>query len=189
MPLKIVHYNEPVLRTKGAKVSQFDESLVKLAGEMIGTMHAAAGIGLAAQQIGRAIQFCVVDLREADAEFTWELDGTRPPLGVFMPLALANPEVSVAPGTPETLYEEGCLSFPEIRGNVARREGITVNFRDERGIPHVLKCNGLFARCIQHEVDHLNGVLFIERMDAKTRASLEPAVKALARTTLAERSR
>lgn len=189
MPLKIVQYNEPVLRTKGAKISQFDESLVKLSQEMIATMHDAAGIGLAAQQVGMAIQFCVVDLRDTDAEFTWELDGARPPLGVFMPMALVNPEVAVTPGTAETLYEEGCLSFPDIRGNVARRESITVNFRDERGIPHVLKCTGLFARCILHEVDHLNGVLFIERMDAKTRATIEPAVKALARQNQTERTK
>lgn len=181
MPLKIVQYNDPVLRTKGAKISQFDDSLVKLSQEMVATMHEASGIGLAAQQVGLAIQFCVVDLRDADAEFTWEIDGARPPLGVFMPLTLANPEVVITPGVPETLYEEGCLSFPDIRGNVARRESITVNFRDERGIPHVLKCTGLFARCIQHEVDHLNGVLFIDRMDAKTRAVIEPEVKALAR--------
>jgi peptide deformylase len=187
MPLKIVQYNEPVLRTKGAKISQFDESLVKLAQDMIATMHEAPGIGLAAQQIGLSLQFCVVDLRDTDAEFTWELDGAKPPLGVIMPMALANPEVTVTPGTRESLCEEGCLSFPEIRGNVARRESISVNFRDERGIPHVLKCTGLFARCIQHEDDHLNGVLFIERMDTKTRAAIDPAVKALARQNQANR--
>jgi len=189
MPLKIVHYNEPVLRTKGAKVTQFDAALIQLAAEMVETMHEASGIGLAAQQIGRALQLCVVDLRESDADFIWELDGARPPLGVFMPLVLANPEVAVAPGTPVSLYEEGCLSFPEIRGDVARQENITVKFRDEHGVPHLLRCDGLFARCIQHEVDHLNGVLFIERMDARTRAAIDPVIKILARETLAARKK
>jgi peptide deformylase len=185
MALRIVHYNEPVLRTKGAKVKGFDQALATLAREMIVTMHEANGIGLAAQQIGQALQLCVVDLRDSERDFNWELNGSRPPLELFMPLVLVNPAITLTPGVPETLYEEGCLSFPEIRGNVPRREGVTVKFQDERGVPHTLTCDGLFARCIQHEVDHLNGVLFIERMDAKTRASIDPAVKALAKETQA----
>jgi peptide deformylase len=185
MSLRIVHYNEPVLRTPGEKVKTFDAALVQLAQEMVETMHEAHGIGLAAQQIGRALQLCVVDLREADAEFTWELDGARPPLELFMPLVIANPQVTIRPGTPETVYEEGCLSFPDIRGNVTRQDAILVKFKDQHGVPHTLTCDGLFARCIQHEVDHLNGVLFIERMDKKTRASIDDAVKALAKETKA----
>lgn len=183
MALRIVHYNEPVLRAKGEKVTVFDAALGRLVQEMIDTMHDAGGIGLAAQQIGRPLQLCVVDLREADAEFSWELDGARPPLDLFMPLTLANPQIAVASGTAETVYEEGCLSFPKIRGDVTRPDAITVKFQDERGVPHTLSCTGLFSRCIQHEVDHLNGVLFIERMDKKTRAKIEDEVKALAKET------
>jgi peptide deformylase len=183
MALRIVHYNEPVLRTKGEKVTTFDGSLLTLAQEMVETMHEAAGIGLAAQQIGRSLQLCVVDLRESDADFSWELDGARPPMDLFMPMVLANPQIAVTKGTEETVYEEGCLSFPEIRGDVMRPDEITVKFQDERGVPHVLKCDGLFSRCIQHEVDHLNGVLFIERMDKKTRAKIDDDVKALAKET------
>lgn len=185
MALRIVHYNEPVLHAKGEKVSQFNADLAKLAREMIDAMHDAAGIGLAAQQVGRSLQLCVVDLREADADFTWELDGARPPLDLFMPLVIANPVVKVVAGTPETSYEEGCLSFPKIRGDVIRPDAITVTFQDEKGIPHTLACNGLFSRCIQHEVDHLNGVLFIERMDKKVRATIADDVKALAKQTKA----
>lgn len=183
MALRIVHYNEPVLRRKGEKVSAFDSALARLKEEMVETMHQAAGIGLAAQQVGRALQFCVVDLREADADFTWELDGKKLPLDLFMPLALANPQITVTRGTEETLYEEGCLSFPKIRGDVARPDAITVAFHDERGVPHTLRCDGLLSRCIQHETDHLNGVLFIDRMDKKTRGSIDDAVKALAKET------
>lgn len=185
MALRIVHYNEPVLRRKGEKVSVFDSALARLKEEMVETMHQAAGIGLAAQQIGRALQFCVVDLRESDADFTWELDGKKLPLDLFMPLALANPQITVTRGTEETLYEEGCLSFPKIRGDVARPDAITVAFHDERGVPHTLRCDGLLSRCIQHETDHLNGVLFIDRMDKKTRGSIDDAVKALAKETKA----
>ena len=185
MALRIVHYNEPVLRAKGEKVTSFDATLTKLANEMVEAMHAAGGIGLAAQQIGRALQLCVVDLRESDAEFTWELDGARPPLDLFMPMAIANPQIAVVAGTPETVYEEGCLSFPKIRGDVVRPDAITVKFQDERGVPHILKCDGLFSRCIQHEVDHLNGVLFIDRMDKKTRGGIDDAVKTLGKETKA----
>ncbi len=185
MSLRIVHYNEPVLHAKGEKVTAFDPALTRLANEMLEAMHAAGGIGLAAQQIGRAIQLCVVDLRESDADFSWELDGARPPMDLFMPMALANPQITVTPGTERTLYEEGCLSFPKIRGDVERPDEITVKFHDERGVPHVLKCDGLFSRCIQHEVDHLNGILFIERMEKKSRAAVNEAVKTLGKETKA----
>src|SRR3954464_8121372 len=120
MSLRIVHYNESVLHRKGVKIEAFDTALRKLAQEMIETMHEANGIGLAAQQVGRALQLCVVDLREAEDKFAWELDGARPPLELFMPLVIANPEITIAKGTPETIYEEGCLSIPKIRGDVAR---------------------------------------------------------------------
>lgn len=189
MPLRIVHYNEPVLRAKGEKVTVFDAALARLADEMIATMDDAGGIGLAAQQIGRALQFCVVDLRGSDAEFSYEIDGARPPLDLFMPLVIANPQITIQPGSPETTFEEGCLSFPKIRGDVVRPDAITVTFQDERGIPHTLTCDGLLSRCIQHEVDHLNGILFIERMDKKTRAKIDDEVKALAKETRAAKKK
>jgi peptide deformylase len=183
MSLPIVRYNAPILRKKGAPVKAFDADLAALAGKMIATMHDAIGIGLAAQQVGRALQLCVVDVRKAEADFRWELDGARPPLELIMPLVITNPVITVARGTPELAVEEGCLSFPEIRGDVVRPDAITVKFHDERNVPHTLACNGLLARCIQHEADHINGVLFIDRMEKKIRASLNEAVKALAKDT------
>jgi len=186
MSLRIVHFNDPVLRRKGVKIEKFDAALQRFAAEMIETMHAAHGIGLAAQQVGRAIRLCVVDLREAEAKFSWELDGAKPPLDLIMPLTLANPAITFVRGTPETVYEEGCLSFPNIRGDIARPDAITVKFQDEHGTPHTLACDGLFSRCIQHEVDHLDGVLFIDRMEKKVRAGIDDAVKALAKETKAE---
>jgi peptide deformylase len=186
MSLRIVHYDDSILRKKGEKIVSFDPALAKLASEMIAAMHEVGGIGLAAQQVGVARQLCVMDLRQSDDGFDWELDGRRPPRELFMPIVLANPKVTPAPGTPDSIHEEGCLSFPGIRGDVTRPEEITVRYQDEYGVPHVLVCNGLLARCVQHEVDHLQGKLFIDRMEKKARAVIEPDIKALARQTKAE---
>jgi peptide deformylase len=183
MSLPIVHYNDPVLRKKGEKITAFDGALAALAAEMVETMHTAGGIGLAAQQIGRAIQLCVIDLRRADIDFTWELDGAKPPLDLFMPLTLANPAIKIVRGTDDYIVEEGCLSFPEIRGDVVRPDAIVATFQDQHGVPHTLRCDGLLARCIQHEVDHLNGILFIDRMEKKVRAKIDADIKALAKAT------
>jgi peptide deformylase len=148
-------------------------------------MHEAAGIGLAAQQVNVARQLCVVDLREAEEDFDWLLDGAHPPLSLFMPMIIANPVITIAKDTPNEIVEEGCLSFPEIRGDVKRPEEISVKFQDENGVPHTLICNGLLARCILHEADHLAGVLFIDQMTKKTYAKIDEAVKALALATKA----
>jgi peptide deformylase len=182
MLLRIVHYNEPILRKKGDRITAFDAALGRLADDMVAALQAAAGIGLAAQQIGRAIQLCIVDLRKAQAEFQWQLDGKQPPKELIMPLVLVNPRVAAEP-LPIIVSEEGCLSFPEIRGDVARPDRITVEFQDVQSHAHTLTCTGLLSRCIQHEVDHLNGVLFIDRMDKPTLARLDPALKALKKQT------
>lgn len=183
MHLPIVHYNRPVLRQKGAKVEAFDATLATLVQDMIDTMHEERGIGLAAQQVGHAIQLCVVDLRQADKDFDWELDGAHPPLEIFMPFAMVNPLITAVPGTKKTSYEEGCLSFPEIRGDVIRPDEIVAHYQDQFGITHVLRCNGLLSRCIQHENDHLNGTLFIDRMEKAVRLPLERSIKQLAQQT------
>lgn len=185
MPLSIVHYNSPVLRKKGAKVTVFDAALSGLVHDMIETMHLDKGIGLAAQQIGQAIQLCVVDLRESDAEFDWVLDGGHPPKELFMPIAVINPQITPLPEAEQEVYEEGCLSFPKLYGDVIRPDAIEVKFQDQFGISHTLQCNGLLARCIQHESDHLNGTLFIDRMEKKARQKIELDLKELAKRTKA----
>lgn len=182
MVLPIVQYNDPVLRKKGAPVTDFSSDLAQLADDMVETMHEAAGIGLAAQQIGQAVQFCVIDLSQAPREFDWQLDGMNTPLDLIMPMALANPKVEFPAGE-DTVYEEGCLSFPGINGDIVRPDLIRVTFQDVGGTPHTMTCNGLLGRCIQHEVDHLNGVLFIDRMAKKIRQGIETETKELARLT------
>src|SRR4051812_45556733 len=178
MPLDIVHFNNPILRKKGAAVTAYNAALKRLSADMIESMHAAQGIGLAAQQIGQALQVSVIDLRPTESKFDWEYDGIRPPLELFMPLTLVNPEVKAVPDY-ETVYEEGCLSFPKIHGDVVRPDEITVKFHDVAGHAHTLRCNGLLGRCVQHEVDHLNGILFIDRMEKEVLAEIEPELKAL----------
>jgi len=182
MPQTIVHFNSPILRKKGAVITRFDEPLRQLAAAMVETMHGARGIGLAAQQIGEALQLCVVDLRATESDFDWELDGGHTPLDLFMPLVIANPSVTAVP-EPTTVYEEGCLSFPKINGDVVRPDEIIVKFQDGHGTLHTLHCNGLLSRCIQHEADHLNGILFIDRMDKATLELLDPELKALKKLT------
>ena len=182
MPLRIVHFNDPILRQKGRNVTVFDTELANLVQEMVATMHEAEGIGLAAQQIGRALQLCVIDLLPMKRNFTWVLDGVKTPLELIMPMTLVNPAVVALPSEREP-YEEGCLSFPEIRGDVIRPNKIAVRFQDLHGIAHTLECDGIFARCIQHEVDHLNGTLFIDRMEKKVRLGLELAIRDLAQRT------
>jgi peptide deformylase len=188
MSLEIVHYNDPVLRKKGEKITAFDEALASLADKMINTMHEARGIGLAAQQVGRPLQLFVVDLRGTEAEFEWNIDGAKTPLELFMPMVVANPKITVAKKTPTASLEEGCLSFPEIRGDVVRAESLTARFQDAAGLHHTLECTGLLARCVLHEADHVNGILFIDRMEKAARAAVDDAVKALAKSTKAARS-
>lgn len=183
MVLKIVHYNDPLLRRKGEKIGSFDDELGEFAADLIETMRDAGGIGLAAQQVGRPMKLFVADLRESKAKFSWKLDGARPPLELFMPMIVANPEVEPDESAEEQVAEEGCLSFPEIRGEVLRPGRITLRYQDERGLPHVLECDGLLARCVQHETDHVNGVLFIERMTEAARESVDADVRALAKRT------
>ena len=185
MPLSIVHYNSPILRKKGAKVTEFDASLSGVVHDMVEQMHVDKGIGLAAQQVGLAIQLCVLDLRESDADFDWILDGGHPPKELFMPMAMINPEITPLPEAEMEVYEEGCLSFPKLYGDVIRPDAIEAKYQDQFGIGHTLRCNGLLARCIQHETDHLNGTLFIDRMVKKARQKIEPELKELAKRTKA----
>lgn len=188
MVVPIVHYDSPVLRQRGEVVQEFGPELRRFAQDLIDTLAATeTGIGLAAQQIGRAWQVCVLDLREVDSDFDYSLDGGRPPLRLVMPMVLVNPELEFPEGEPSSL-EEGCLSFPELRGPVIRQEHVRVRFRDVSGSAHLLECDGLLGRCVQHEVDHLNGVLFIDRMTKPARAKLDKAVVALAKRTQARRA-
>lgn len=177
--LAIVNYPDPVLRAKGAQVREFGAPLRQLAADMLASMREARGMGLAAPQVGLSLQFFVVDVSREPEPI--ELDG-KPiaDAGSVMPMAMANAEVDILPGEAE-LLEEGCLSFPGIRGEVPRIERCVVRFRDLEGAPRTLVCSGLLARCVQHEYDHCQGVLFVDRMTAAHRLRAEPKIKRLVR--------
>lgn len=183
MVRRITQFGEPVLRQKGETVTAFDDNLKKLASDMLDTMYAADGIGLAAQQVGVTQMIFVMDLQlgERAADFSYSFDGKTPPLELIMPLVAVNPIVELQDDP--YVYEEGCLSFPGIRGDVERPEQVTMNFQDLEGAPHEIKADGLFGRVIQHEYDHLQGILFIERMKPNALRPLEPRLKKLKRNT------
>jgi peptide deformylase len=148
MILKIVKYPEPVLEQPGEPVTDFDDDLRKFVADMFETMYASQGIGLAAQQVGVAKRITVIDLSQ----------GKDP----AQKLVLINPEVISHEG--RQYEEEGCLSFPEIREKVARSAKVRIRAQDENGKWFEMDGEELLARAFQHEIDHLDGILFIFRM-------------------------
>ena len=185
MILDVVKYGHPALRQKGARVEKVTPEIKKLIADMFETMHKNHGVGLAAQQVGQALQLTVIDVREAKDRPSWlELDGHPADVNAFMPLVLINPELK--PGGDPATGGEGCLSFPEIFAEITRPETVDVKALNEKGKPVEFRCGGLLARAIQHETDHLNGILFIDRMSRKTKEELRPELEELQAKTKAE---
>jgi peptide deformylase len=185
MILEVVKYGHPALRQKGACIEKVTPEIKKLIADMFETMNASHGIGLAAQQIGLAQQLMVIDVREAKDRPSWlELDGQPADVNEFMPLVLINPELK--PGGEPATGGEGCLSFPEIFAEITRPETVDVKALNQKGKPVEFRCGGLLARAIQHEVDHLNGILFIDRMSRKIKEELRPELDELQAKTKAE---
>jgi peptide deformylase len=176
-------YGDPILRAKGEPVKEFGPALRSLGEAMLGAMRTAKGIGLAAPQVGLSLQLFVMNVKDEDYQPV--LDGKACEPADIMPMLLANAIVTVLPGEPD-IYTEGCLSFPGITGEVERVERAIVRYRDAEGAPHVLECEGLLARCVQHEHDHCQGVLFIDRMSRPHQLLTAAKVKKLQRATIAE---
>jgi peptide deformylase len=169
--LPVVKYGHPGLRQKGVPVEKITPEIKQLIADMFETMYATKGIGLAAQQVGRALQLTVLDVRGVtDRPSTLERNGKPADVEAFMPLVLLNPEIQ--PLNDPVLGPEGCLSFPELYGDVLRPESIAVRALDANGQPIEFRCSGLLARAVQHETDHLNGILFIDRMDRKSKQEI-----------------
>jgi peptide deformylase len=147
--MEIHTLGDAVLRTPAKRISKVDDAVRELARDMLRSMYTAKGIGLAAPQVGVHKQLLVIDL---------DPDNPAAP-----PMVLINPEIRSF-GSGVDTYEEGCLSIPGVYLNVVRPTVVEVSFRDEMGRPQKLKADGLLARCIQHEMDHLNGVLFVDRV-------------------------
>lgn len=184
MVLEVVKYGDPVLRKKGAKIEAITPDLTQFIADMFETMKAAHGVGLAAQQVGRAIQLTVIDVRGLrDRPSLLWIQGQPADPDAFMPLVLINPVVTTMGSREEG--PEGCLSFPQIYGDVVRPSEVEVTALNERGESYSFRAGGLLARAVQHEVDHLNGILFIDRMDSEARAEVKPEVDELLAETKA----
>ena len=179
MVLEIVKYGDPVLQTKGKRVERVDDSIRQLAQDMTETMYAARGLGLAAQQVGVALQMTVVDVAQVqeDRPSTMKVKGEIVDLAEWMPLVLLNPKLELKPE--KDLASEGCLSFPEIHGDVPRSTTIQVQADLLDGDQLEFEATGMLSRAIQHEVDHLHGILFTSRMNSAAKAGLSGRLKRL----------
>jgi peptide deformylase len=163
----IVTYGNQVLRKRAEPVEAVTPALQKLADEMLATMYEASGVGLAAPQVGESVRLFVMDVSREDAK--------RDPRVFF------NPEIIYASPEKETA-EEGCLSVPDVWADVSRPGKISVRALDREGRPFELdNVDGLFARCVQHEIDHLDGVLFVDKISSTDRMLNESRLKKMAR--------
>jgi len=161
MASPITTYGNPVLREKAEPVTEVTSELRELADRMLGLMCSAEGIGLAAEQIGRTESLFVLDV---PARADQDPQGRPLNPGVNMPLVVFNPEIV---GTSEETegYDEGCLSFPGLHVNVVRPKEVVLRYLDRDGNEQTINAKGLLARAIQHENDHLNGVLLVDKMN------------------------
>lgn len=184
MLLSISQYGDSVLRAKSAPVEHIDEDLHNLAANMLETMYAANGIGLAAPQVGLNIRMVVIDIPKDEVEEGEEsedemimVNGEQVSLYSIMPLIFINPELE--PYGKQSLFTEGCLSVHEIRANVARPVSVKARLQKLDGSTLEIDCDGLLARCLQHEVDHLEGFLFTDRVSSAARLTLNKKLKRL----------
>ncbi len=187
MILPIVVYGDPVLRKVGEKIDQNYPELDKLIKDMFDTMNSAKGVGLAAPQIGKAIRLFIVDTKpfsetdeddddDDDDEFTPE---QRKQLGAFKKIFI-NARILNQSGE-EWPFNEGCLSIPKIRENVNRLPNIEIEYYDEKFVKHIEKYDGVIARVIQHEYDHIEGVLFTDKISPFKRKMLSGKLNDIAK--------
>ncbi len=181
MILDIVQFGEPVLRKKCAPVTEVNETLETLVKNMVETMIDADGIGLAAPQVGEDIRLAIVDVaHDPECVSFFKVDGEDAKMADHMPLVFINPELELS--GPKEAESEGCLSIQEVRAKVKRPTIVKATLKQMDGSVKVIETDGLLARAIQHEVDHLNGVLFTDRVASTTKARLKKTLKELANT-------
>jgi peptide deformylase len=159
----IVKFGDPILEKPGASVKKFDAGLEQLAEDMFASMYAAQGVGLAAPQIGLSLRLAVVDVTA----------GKNPEAKIV----LANPEIIHAEG--EVREEEGCLSIPGFRGYVMRPQFVTIKAQNAKGEPFEIRGENLLARAFCHEIDHLNGILFLQHLSMLKRDLIKRKIKKL----------
>ena len=175
MKYEVLTYGRKELKRKATPVETFDEDLSALARDMLRTMYAAVGVGLAANQIGRPENLCVIDVppdQDTDTETRQRMNPD-----VVMPLIMANPRIESMSG--ERVCREGCLSFPDVNVMIRRANEIVCSYRGLDGKPRTVRAVDLLARAIQHEADHLNGILLVDRMSTVQRLSLAGRLRRL----------
>jgi len=158
--LPIVKSGDPVLRQKTTRVEKIDETILQLIADMFLTMHAAPGIGLAANQVGISKSVAVIDLHQNNKR---------------QPFVIINPVIEAQSG--ELVEDEGCLSVPGFSHTVKRYSKVRVSALNEHGVPVTIEGEGLLARCLQHEIDHLNGKLYIDRLSLVTRLRMKRQIE------------
>ena len=179
MILDIVQYGDPVLRERCKAVGKADDKLHRLVADMLETMYDAHGVGLAAPQIGVATRLAIVDVSHDPECITFlKVNGEDAELSSVMPLVFINPKLEL--GKEKEKASEGCLSIREVQADVRRPTTVKAELPQLDGSVLVVESDGLLARAIQHEVDHLNGVLFIDRVSAATKVSLKRKLRRLA---------
>jgi peptide deformylase len=160
--LDVIRYPSPILKKVALNVENFDKELKELCHNMLYTMYQAPGIGLAAPQVGQSFRIFVLDIDYTREEITKSDKATDYQLDNFNPLIFINPVIKNKEG--EMNYEEGCLSLPGLYEEVQRYEKIVVQYQDVDGNHHEMEASGLLSVCIQHENDHLDGIIFLERL-------------------------
>lgn len=178
MVLEITQYGNPVLRKKCSKIDEVNESIHKLAEDMIETMVDAHGVGLAAPQIGEDIRMAVVDVsHDPECISFLKVNGADAKMEDVMPLVFINPELEL--DGPRETDTEGCLSIHDIQAKVRRPSIVRATLPQLDGSIMELESDGLLARALQHEVDHLNGILFVDRISPASKLSVKRKLKRL----------
>ena len=181
MFLQIRKFGDPALREKARPIEAVTDDIRQLADDMLKAMYADKGIGLAAEQVGRTEHMCVIDIPEVG---DLDTDGLRLNHDVEMPLVLINAKIIEFSDDIE-VQEEGCLSFPGIYTPVSRPTEVTVRYMDRDGNQQEIHTKALLARAIQHELDHLNGVLLVDSMSTVKKIALSGRLKRLKKETQA----
>lgn len=176
MILDIVKYGNKILREKASPVPAVTPALVRLAEDMVETMHKARGVGLAAEQVGRLESLCVIDVPES-CEDTDEIRAFN--AAVAMPLVLFNPVIVSTEGTQDG--KEGCLSLPNMSAPVVRADKVTCQYTDANGRPQIITVRGFLARAVLHETDHLQGTLYVDHLSAVDKLAMAKKLQKLAK--------
>ena len=179
MILEITQYGNPVLRKKCRPIEEIDDKITQLAEDMVETMVDANGVGLAAPQIDEDIRMAVVDVsHDPECISFFKINGEDAKMKDYMPLIFINPELEL--DGPRVSDAEGCLSIHEVRANVKRPSHVKATLPLIDGSTIELETDGLLARAIQHEVDHLNGILFVDRISPASKVGIKRKLRRLA---------